>query len=272
MNAPSFVPGWASMPIPDAEYHARPEVSCHQLLDFEQSPRLYREKYITRTLKTDVTPAMTFGTLFHQAVLEPKEYMKRPVGPEAGKTTKAWLEFKAKHEDAVHFYDNYQITEMIHSISQHPDANAIISKEDAKREQVGFANFEGVNMRMKCDMVTDDFILDLKTTYDSSDKAFGYDADKYGYLFQATVYTSLAALIDGKYRKFYIMAVEKTAPYEVAIYSIPDAVLEKEFDRFKTLVKQLRFSRAENKWSFRNPHVKPIWLTNYYFERLYENL
>lgn len=270
MSAPSYPQGWSTAPITDQEYHALPQLSSHKLLDFERSPRLFKAKHIDKSVQTDVTLGMQFGSLFHEAVLEPKRFMDRPVGPEIGKTSKAWKEFILANPRGVHPEDMRQILGMQRSIIDHPLANKLLSVPSAVTERVGFASLEGVDMRMKCDLVADQFILDLKSTYDSSDRAFGFDADKYGYLFQACVYNALALAIDGKPRAFYLLAVEKTYPFDVAVYSVPDAVLEKEMERVQALLKHYSFCVRENRWDFKNLRLKPIWLTNYYFERMNE--
>lgn len=253
-----------------AEYHGRHEISCHKLLDFEESPRRFRNKYVTVSNKDRRTSAMEFGELFHQRVLEPELFNARTVGPEKTRNTKDWRQFKILVPDGVHFKDKQLAGSMYESLMEHREARRLLENPLRRVELTGFLPFRGLPMKLRCDLITDDYIIDVKTAESASDKAFGFAADKYGYLFQACLYLTAAELIDGKKRKFYFVVCEKVSPFECAVYEVPDAVIEKEMDRLVTVVDELRTCLETDNWGFRNEAIKPLWLTNYYFERLYE--
>jgi hypothetical protein len=258
--------------LPEQQYHARPEVSCHKLLDFEKSPKQYFLKHVKKAEKK-VSSAMEFGSLVHEAILEPIKFSDRAISPPVARNTVKWRHWNAENPHGIHYKDHEAIKSMQASYYAHPAVHDLLysGHKEIWPEVSGFFSIQDLPMRMRCDILSPNFIVDVKTTSDASDKAFGFDADKYGYLFQATLYTKAAELIDGRKRDFYIIAIEKMPPYEVAVYQIPDAVFEKELIRIEKLISKIKYALVSDTWSYRSTEIKPIWLTNYYFERMYEN-
>jgi hypothetical protein len=88
------------------------------------------------------------------------------------------------------------------------------------------SDFLGVNCRIKPDYRTDSYIVDLKTCVDGRPDPFVRSVVNYGYQVQAALYVDVAEAIDGKKRDFYWVAVEKDAPYAVAVYKASEEMLE----------------------------------------------
>ena len=65
----------------------------------------------------------------------------------------------------------------------------------------------------------DDLIVDLKSTEDASAAGFSRSCANYRYHVQAAYYLDIAnAVMDRRFTAFVFIAVEKSPPYQVAVY------------------------------------------------------
>jgi len=216
--------------IPNEEYHSeyRSYLSSSDLRRILRSPAHYRAP------QPPPSQAMEFGTLAHEAVLEPDNWaaLCRPANKVDGRTAegkavKAWQQqqsekfgFRFINEDLFN-----QIEELARSVRASVGTTGLLSCGVA--ELSGFSELEGANIRVRPDYLSDEFIVDLKTTQDSRIEAFGRSVFTYGYDVQAALYLDAARAIDGKKRKFVWIAVEKESPYGVCIYEASAEVLER---------------------------------------------
>jgi hypothetical protein len=60
--------------------------------------------------------------------------------------------------------------------------------------------------------------------------------NEFGYEVQAAYYVDVAQAIDGKKRDFYWVAVEKDAPFAVAVYKASDAMMEYGRTQYKKAI------------------------------------
>ena len=86
----------------------------------------------------------------------------------------------------------------------------------------------------------------------------------FGYEVQAAFYLDVAEAIDGKKRKFYWVAVEKDAPYAVAVYEASEAMIERWRTQYKKAI-QLYLECAEyDVWPAYSQQVQtldlPTWV------------
>lgn len=180
------------------------------------------------------TAATRFGTLAHAFVLLPHvaEARYRPRAEvdgrtKEGKVVRDW-EASFATQQGVEFVTkaDYDATVSIGSaVRTHLGCSAILSGGMA--EVAGICdNFNGINARIKPDYRTDSAIIDVKTCVDARSDAFIRSVMTYGYAIQAAYYCDIAEAIDGHNRNFYWVAVEKEAPFAVAVYKASDAMLQ----------------------------------------------
>lgn len=243
----------------DADYHAiakRAEaVSASALKVFRQSPRDYQAQYLRGEIKRSESPALVIGRAAHALILEGVEtfeksfvmvedldeefgFVNPKTGSMYGETTKAWKEAKTKL-DEVHpgttiiSRDVWSDCQgMAASVRQHPIACKMLEVGDAERVFRKKVNEEPFYRQSRIDFVADIgsggiVLVDLKTTDDLS--SFSRKAWKFGYPEQLAFYKDLFCRTTGNTPgeiDVLIVAVEKKAPYKVAVANLPHAVLQ----------------------------------------------
>ena len=209
----------------NADYHADPAVSASHLKEIIRSPYHYWARYINPDRKpVEPTAAMQLGTLVHTAVLEPDELLQRyAVAPD--RRTKAGKEqaerIAAEGLEPVSEADMALALGMAASVRNHPAASALLAH--GKAEQSFWWDDLQTGLRCKCrpDWYQGSTIVDLKTCTDASPAAFASSVAKFNYHIQAAHYmTGLHGA-----GRFVFIAVEKTAPYAVAVYELDHAAM-----------------------------------------------
>lgn len=213
------------MTISNADYHADAAVSASHLKEAMRSPYHYWARYLDPN-RTPVEPtaAMELGTLVHTAVLEPDELLQRyaVAGDRRTKAGKEQAErMAADGIEAVSESDMALALGMAASVRNHPAAAALLAHGQA--EQSFWWTDLSTGLRCKCrpDWYQGITVVDLKTTTDASPAAFASSVAKFGYHIQAAHY--LAGLHGAEL--FVFIAVEKTAPYAVAVYELDAAAM-----------------------------------------------
>jgi hypothetical protein len=204
----------------NADYHADLAVSASHLHAIARSPYHYWSRYLDPNRKpVEPTAAMRLGTLVHTAVLEPDELLQR-YGVCQARNTKAGKEqaerMAAEGLEPVTSADMALALSMASSVRQHPAAYALLAQ--GKAEQSFWWDDATTGLRCKCrpDWYYGSTVVDLKTTTDASPAGFARSVATFRYHVQASHY--LSGLHGAE--RFVFIAVEKTAPYAVAVYEL----------------------------------------------------
>jgi hypothetical protein len=213
------------MTISNTDYHADPAVSASHLHAVAKSPYHYWSRYLdTKRIAPEPTAAMRLGLLVHCAVLEPDELLQRySVAPDRrtkeGKAAVARM--AAEGIEAVSETDMALALSMAASVRVHPAAAALLAH--GKAEQSFWWDDTDTGLRCKCrpDWYSGSTVVDLKTTTDASPAGFARSVATFRYHVQASHY--LAGLHGAE--RFVFIAVEKTAPYAVAVYELDAAAM-----------------------------------------------
>lgn len=225
-NAAALVKSGIIQGIPIDEYHKSIATSKSQLDQFAKSPAHYLASLTTQRKET---AAMRIGSLFHGLVLEP-ERVKIAVAPVCDKRTKdgkaTWEAFCLENAGAeiVTAEEGEMLTGMVASVRAHPAANALLSGPGiAEGSAYWIDEYSGELCRCRPDFYRQDLgiIVDLKSTEDASPKEFARSIAKYRYQVQSAFYQDGLEAATGDYIKgFLFVAVEKKAPYAVAVYQL----------------------------------------------------
>lgn len=222
--------------LSDEEYHSRPEISFHGLMDCLKS---YEHYQTSRQTKKE-TAAMRFGTLAHLMALEPLEFKRRvKVSPKFDKRTK---DGKAGYEafcaalspsDLVVDEDDYNrlmgMRAKLDEAMLDPNLAWIFQEIERVEEALFFEMQIGdtvIDCRMKPDAVGTTFILDYKTTQDASIEGFWKTVKSYNYDLQLYFYQYAESLVSGKKKQLIILAQETEAPYEFQFHAINEDGLQ----------------------------------------------
>lgn len=212
--------------LPPAEYHAIDALSASALKEIRKSPAHYWAWKHNQSRKE--SDAMRFGTAVHCAVLEPgrfaNEYVICPKfdgRTTAGKEAKKAWELHNKGKTAIESDEMEAVKQCTRSILSNPIVGPLLFKGKAEVSLFGQDDETGVDMKARLDYLTDDMILDVKTTDDASPKGFERTVALYGYDIQAAHYLEMS-----QRSRFLFIAIEKTAPYAVGVYELDDELLE----------------------------------------------
>ena len=227
-------------------YHARPELSNSQLVDFLKSPLTYWSRHRSESNNSfSPTASMRIGSMVHKYILEGSDAFDicyaQPPADGLRKPTSAQLTAKKPAEktlEQIASWDEYEkscagkITtnpdelatakRCISSIEQSPVAQALLN-QTTSTEQTIIYDLQGVPMRSRLDGVTNDSVIDIKTTTDASIDGFRRSIVKYNYGLQAYIYSCAFYKAYGKFPKeFVFICVETIAPYHIGIYTLPN--------------------------------------------------
>jgi exodeoxyribonuclease VIII len=212
------------MMLSNEQYHSDPAVSASHLHAVAKSPYHYWSRYLDpKRSAPEPTAAMRLGSLVHCAVLEPEELGKR-YGVCAPRNTKAGKEqaerMAAAGIEAVTGSDMELALAMADAVRSHQAAAELL--RNGKAEQSFWWDDAATGLRCKCrpDWYDGATVVDLKTTTDAG-PGFARSVATFRYHVQASHY--LAGLHGAE--RFVFIAVEKTAPYAVAVYELDAAAM-----------------------------------------------
>lgn len=179
--------------------------------------------------KESSNAAMSMGTAFHTALMEPDKWVEsvsvlehedyrskaakeaRDAAIEAGR-------LPLKKSEAI------EVLAMVQAVRFNPDAAALL-KIPAMIEATFFAD----NCKARPDLLAEDgsFILDVKTCPDANPRAFERHAADQRYFMQAAFHRGVVAKIIGKKpRRHFFLAVERSAPYLSSVCELDQKAIE----------------------------------------------
>lgn len=262
--------------MPNRDYHAAPGISCTGLKHFLRSPAHYRA-YLDEELKE--TPALVFGRQCHMAVLEPDKWSERhavwsgsPRNTKAGKAE--WAEFIEEHRGReIITAENAEIIKrMIDAVHSHPAASRALSAPGLA-EVSAWAIDERSGELVKCRpdfWRQDGIIVDLKTCESAEPVKFAKAAANLCYPLQQGFYLDVAGQalaqakeapeLVGKPLGMIFLAVEKTPPFAVAVYTIEFEAVELGRDKYRDALVRLSECRARREWPGYSDEVQELIL------------
>jgi hypothetical protein len=220
-----------------------------------KSPRHYRHLLEHPREETD---ALKFGTLVHLAVLEPERftetfaaiYAVKPDGMSfASKAGKEWRdEQDAASKIIITAAQERDMAGMCASILANPRACELLRGETEK-VITWIDPLTGIACKGRPDSVTvDDDLVDLKSARDIEPGKFARVCLSLGYHVSMAHYRRGLTANGRPPRKVYLVAVEKTAPYDVAVYRLSDKWLRLGDDECDRGLMQIRKCREADVW------------------------
>jgi exodeoxyribonuclease VIII len=217
--------------LSNSEYHNGPGISKSGLDRISESARKYKDRIdhpenypLTEAQKK----AFAVGAMMHALVLDPEkfslEYIVAPTCDRRTKEGKAlWAEFEALSEGRQAVSEEmFAIADSCaKAVLSHPVAKGLLDVPGTSEESFYWRDEpEGVLCRCRPDFFqAGGWIVDLKTTVHASPHDFSKSSANFRYHVQAAYYLDGVEAVTGiRPEKFVFVAVEKTAPYEVAVY------------------------------------------------------
>ena len=243
----------------DAPYRALDARNHSTLSELARSPLHFEYRLAHPREDCD---AFRVGRATHCAVFEPSKYLSDyALWPER-RGTKAHKEFIANLDDGVTVLtaqQNEGATAIGSAVNKDPVAAPLLRKGEA--EVTVIADLEGVRCKGRLDWICDAGIVDLKTTIDPAPEKFGKNCAAYGYHRQAAFYVDLYHAATGERKDFYIVAAEKTPPYDVVTYKAPHHIIRAGRDAYRELLAKYKHYRDSGEWpGLGNGQVNELWL------------
>jgi hypothetical protein len=238
------------------------------------SPKLYRYRLDHPEEQKD---AFRVGGAFHCAVLEPEKFDARYAvydGPRAGEGSrtqhKAWrAEKAAARVIELSPEELAEVRAMADAVigpkNGHRRARALL-RGGRREEAVTWVDpITSLSCKGRLDYLRPDLVIDLKSSRRPQPTRFPRDAFDYGYVAQLAWYHDgaiAARLIDGRELP-YIIAVENTAPYDVAVYRLTAETLAVGRSIYQRLMRRLVECIESDHWPGCAPDVVPLTLPQY---------
>jgi PDDEXK-like uncharacterized protein DUF3799 len=224
-------------------------VACNwsTLKELKRSPAHYRHRLIEKRPDTD---AMKRGRATHMAVFEPERFNAECVVWESRRAGKEWESFQQEHRGReVLTYDMHADAVTIGSAARRDQTAAkYLAKGQAEQTMLWSHPPDGIEAKGRVDFVTEDAIVDLKTTRDASHMGFGSQAARLLYHAQAAYYVDGYKAVTGRLLPYVIVAVEAAPPNVVQVYELPPDVLDLGRDIYLELLDTLARCRKQNDW------------------------
>lgn len=248
--------GWEDIAkMTEHEYRTHPAISRSELWRLRESP----EKFIYyREHPTEPTTALIFGQMVHKLVLEGATFgVDFVVAPDCDRRTKLgkaeWEIFQASVGDrtVVSPDDFEKAAEMAEAIRNHPLAARLLG---GRHETPHFWTDPDTGEECKCRTDAEVWIdgqlwiVDYKTTADASTDGFQKEAHKYGYGFQAAMYSEGVEADTGIRPVFAFVAQEKQPPYAVNIFVADEEFVSRGYDTFRELLGLYHECKETGNW------------------------
>lgn len=246
--------------VSNDQYHADHSRISHSMIEqFRRSPQVYRDLYVTRTMRRDhPSPAMRLGSAVHCNVLEPHLYGSCVAVFRDGKTleSKAGAKFIADNPGKILLTEDQEsfVSPMAESILSHPAVNKALASKDCVRENsVYWADDEtGQRFRCKPDILLPDhaLVFDIKTAANVSEHSFVSQAASLGYHRQADWYCrGASALYDRELFRFVHVVVGSNPPHECHCYFLDDSALSLADEQNTKTIRDIHDCHVSGRWS-----------------------
>jgi hypothetical protein len=206
-------------------YHAERKLSSSALKHLERSPAhllAYWEN------PPEQTAEMRFGSAVHALKHKDQEVLRCDV---SSRNTKAYKELaEANPKAIVLLSDEYESAlRMIEKLDTHPVVRELYTGGEAEVSAYWRCTETGILCKARADYFRGDgMIVDLKTAKDASPDVFQRDLFARRYHWQSAHYLDgFGTILGRELTQFVHVVIEKEPPYEIGVYVLDDASLEK---------------------------------------------
>jgi hypothetical protein len=226
--------------VDDSAYYSDFDfVTNSQLGKIAVSPAHYQH-YKDNPSEREETRALIFGRAFHLCILEKDKFDELVVmEPKMDKRTKDGKamakEFAEENEGKLILtpVEWYSLIGMRNRIYSCNEATELLSKGTPEDVMVWEDPDTNVLCKCKADWVNleDGYIMDIKTTQDATPRGFRNSAYKWGYDRQSAFYSDAFGV-----KNFIFIVIEKSAPYNIGVYSCGDDFMSGGRAKYKHLL------------------------------------
>lgn len=206
----------------DADYYGefgKQFLSNSDLKTLRENPREFGKQ-------REDSKAFIEGRYFHTAILEPTKLPDIPVSDAKSRNSNAYKEFLSSRgiDVALLMPEVMALEAMIKNLKANTRIKDMIYAEGNKYEEPAIGEILGHMFKGKADIVTDQYVIDIKTTGDID--RFKYSARDYGYDTQAYIYQKLFG------KPLIFIAMDKKS-HKIGVYYPQETFLEKAEAKIK---------------------------------------
>jgi hypothetical protein len=265
----------------ESDYHRGPgreALSKSLLVELARSPLHCKQAMES---PREPTAAMQIGSAVHCAILEPSRFQDTYAMLDQDRRTKAGKDAYQAIVDAgqtpLSVSDWEAIRGMTKAVHSHPGCRDLLAEGLPEVSIFWTAPVWETLCKGRCDWLNQErrLIVDLKTCVDASPGAFGRDAAKFRYHWQAAWYlTGAEAILGPGEWRFLFVAIEKAPPYGVNVFELPLEAVEVAGEQIKPLVATFWNCIEEGVWPGYEPAIRtlnlPRWAMNLQEDSYYE--
>lgn len=247
--------------IENSQYHGdREYVSSSGLKLMLNDPERFYKQYVTGEIESKSSTAFDFGSYIHTLVLEPHlEEDEYAFYQGATRRGREYDKFVAEHPDKIVILEQQRpgAKQLQDAVFNHPQAGPLFT--DGVPEQTLCVKLEGVPVKVRCDYMKGNKIVDLKTTgYGVSYTELVNTCVKYDYDLSAALYVDSWSQFTGEHHDFYFVFVSKKST-EVSVVKASRQFIENGRRKYQAALKRLIKARETGVY-FDPAEVKKIYV------------
>jgi hypothetical protein len=236
----------------EAEYAAIPALRASWVKTLVTSTPAHLRARMNDDADSD---ALRIGRALHCRALRPDLYPAEfVVSPKFDRRTKAGKDeaelfaATANGRTVVDAAEQHQIDAMVAAIDGHRGARVCLSNCGV-RERVWTAELWGVPCKARIDAIgPDGTVVDIKTTLSAAPRAFARSCVDFGYWVQMAFYREVLAANGVHTSHAVLIAVEKSAPYGVAAYSLSNEDMDRVLPQIQRAVETFAACESSGEW------------------------
>ena len=232
-------------------------VNWSTLKEMGRSPLHYQHRLTTP--RSD-SPAMRLGRAIHTAVLEPDLFPVHWTLYDGRRAGNAWTEFSAVNADkGILTVDEYDTVLAIRdAVRSHKVARRLLRHGKSEVTLQWIDPVTRIKCRARLDHLRGNALTDLKSTKDVESRTFGRLAEKMGYAGQLAFYRLGLIATGHDLAPVRIVAVEATAPHDVAVFTVDEDVLQVGVMEVRRLLHLVKTCRSRRRWPGRYPEEESL--------------
>lgn len=249
-----------------AEYDALDALNWSRLKVTLSSAAKYKHAL---TQPREDTGTFAFGRVFHLALLEPEKLASEVVIYDGHRAGKVWDAFEAAHvgQEILKTEAIADAIGMATALRSDPEIAPLLP---GRHELTATATVDGRARKGRIDILSrGGLLIDPKSTTDASPEGFARSVEKFAYLGQMAWYFDLLDACGERPLGTALLAVEKTAPYDHALYTLSDDDLEAGrglYRRALAVVERCEWSESWPGYKSIQPLQRPRWATTQVIE------
>lgn len=240
-------------------------VNWSTLRYMRESPAAYMNALLYR--QTD-SPALMMGRVVHSMVLD-RDTSSLAVWKGGIRRGKEWDAFKAENEGlTIITADEHEVASSIASaVLHHPIASELLSGGVTEHAVRWIDHGTGIACKGRIDCYSRGCLIDLKTTRSVDGRRFGAEAARFAYPQQMAHYEAGVRLgMQADVERVILIAVEKTAPYDVGVFEIDPIARQLAAEEVAQLLRRVAECRASGEWPGRYTEIQALQLPAWVYE------